>query len=259
MASTTATPTRRSARTDNSTNGTAPRTRRSTGRAGTAKDGAAASAVIRASARTKTPPHALSTTLPEGVTNAKTPPATPAPEPQAPATTHAFLLMTGSEFKVHATGCKALKADLKKSSYDTPVGFSPKDEEAAVRELWDDQIRESWDGPEDEQPSVEWLRDHSYVDTVDFHSCAKLGRLPKPPKVDAAGHKRAAKTELATRAVEAIAQMVAELPADNPIVVALGGPAETAKCAAHWVHHLPADRERWVAAGLPKPNRSDWR
>lgn len=67
------------------------------------------------------------------------------------------------------------------------------------------------------------------------------------------------KRELATRCVEAIAAMVKGLPADDPIVKALGGRPEVARVAAHWVHHLPADRARWVKAGLPKPNRSDWR
>ena len=53
--------------------------------------------------------------------------------------------------------------------------------------------------------------------------------------------------------------MVRGLDPKSPIVAALGGKDAVAMCAASWIHHLPADRERWVKAGLPKPNRSDWR
>lgn len=67
--------------------------------------------------------------------------------------------------------------------------------------------------------------------------------------------KRETKRELATRVVEAAAAMVmSELPADFPMSL-----EEAKSTVAHWLHHLPADRDRWQQAGLPRPDRSDWR
>lgn len=198
----------------------------------------------------------------EAVPDVTPPASTENKETPVPEMTHSFLLMNGSGvFQVHKADCPRVAADLKKSDYAAAMKFSPTSQEDAIRQLWDDQIREqaAGDGIKGD-PDVAYLFDHGYVGETKFHSCAKLDKIVQPkPEKDPAGAKRAAKTELATRAVEAIAAMVKDLPADNPLVTALGGPDEVAKCAAHWVHHLPADRERWVAAGLPKPDRSDWR
>lgn len=91
----------------------------------------------------------------------------------------------------------------------------------------------------------------------------KVEQTPKATKADA-------KRLLATHVVLAIASLTAQI-ADTNLADAsedtaefraiLGSftPDEIRTIASTWVHHLPADRERWVAAGLPKPDRSDWR
>ena len=83
---------------------------------------------------------------------------------------------------------------------------------------------------------------------------------PKPKS-----RKAEAKRELATQIVLAIGALVAQVQDAN---VADDGPFaliraefdadQIAAMASLWVHHLPADRERWVTV-LPAPDRSDWR
>jgi hypothetical protein len=70
---------------------------------------------------------------------------------------------------------------------------------------------------------------------------------------DAKAIKRAAKQEIARRAVQAVADAMA------------GEDASTKQDAANWIHHLPtgnvngAGSARWWPANLPRPDRSDWR
>lgn len=79
--------------------------------------------------------------------------------------------------------------------------------------------------------------------------------------------KATAKRTLATLVARSIAQMLeglAEEAKGDPdgeaaLILANFSQEEAAITAATWVHHIPADRERWVAMGLPKPDRSDWR
>lgn len=69
--------------------------------------------------------------------------------------------------------------------------------------------------------------------------------------------KAEAKRDLATRVVLAIAAM-ADALGDDDLPVAEFGRDEVRKMVSLWVHHLPADRARWVEV-LPAPDRSDWR
>lgn len=92
-----------------------------------------------------------------------------------------------------------------------------------------------------------------------------------PAKTTATGNGKAeAKRLLATLVAQAIADMAAKLAdtnmadttdetADYRFVNSHFTQDEILKIASTWVHHIPADRERWVAMGLPKPDRSDWR
>jgi hypothetical protein len=44
----------------------------------------------------------------------------------------------------------------------------------------------------------------------------------------------------------------------DQLILAEFGTEDIRKMVSLWVHHLPADRARWVAV-LPAPDRSDWR
>lgn len=86
---------------------------------------------------------------------------------------------------------------------------------------------------------------------------------PAPASAKNGNGKAEAKRLLATLVARSIAQMLEGLPTENSedskFILANFSQEEAAITAATWVHHIPADRERWVAMGLPKPDRSDWR
>jgi len=99
------------------------------------------------------------------------------------------------------------------------------------------------------------------VGATKFHGCCELDKLPgvggqTGPKGPSASS--IARKELATMCVEALAAMVNALPADHPVVREVGGQEKARVMVTSWIHHLPADRTRWLAV-LPKPDRSDWR
>lgn len=92
------------------------------------------------------------------------------------------------------------------------------------------------------------------------------------PKTDTRnGNSKAdAKRLLATHVALAIAELTSRIvdtnladttpeTAEFRAILASFSNDEIRSIASTWVHHIPADRERWVAAGLPKPDRSDWR
>lgn len=166
---------------------------------------------------------------------------------------YAYALDHAGNFQVHKPGCR----DLKKieTDYDTPGLGTASSYAEMLRDLWADQIREN-DSVPDDQKTDEWVLENYDVD-VTVSPCLRIpGSAPKPTEKPKAV-KAEAKRDLATRVVEAIADMVKSLPDD---ALALQGMTreEAARCASTWVHHLPADRERWVKV-LPKPDRSDWR
>ena len=109
--------------------------------------------------------------------------ATSARKPAAqPATTVVFYLL--NDFEVHKPGCRVIARELKKSDYAEAVPLTETTEEAVVRFLWDDQIREAYEG--DGEPSAAWLEQHSYVGSVNFHSCT--AGILTPFSAQANGH-----------------------------------------------------------------------
>jgi hypothetical protein len=107
--------------------------------------------------------------------------------------------------------------------------------------------------------------------TVEVEVLSTPATASEPAATAAKGNGKAeAKRLLATMVAQAIAKMLTELAdvnmagddqdgADYRFINAHFTQEEAAITAATWVHHIPADRERWVAMGLPKPDRSDWR
>jgi hypothetical protein len=104
---------------------------------------------------------------------------------------------------------------------------------------------------------------------VEVLSTPATDSVPAGTKSNGNG-KAEAKRLLATMVAKAIAEMLTELAnvnmagddqdeADYRFINGHFSQEEAAITAATWVHHIPADRERWVAMGLPKPDRSDWR
>ena len=164
-------------------------------------------------------------------------------DPQARTFDYAYVLESGSgAFSVHKPGCAAIKKV--KTDYAQPVVGTAATYADMVRDLWSDQIAEH-DAPEAEKATDEWVLGH-YDTDISVHSCLRPAGKPKAAKPDVATARRDAKRALATRVVRAAA--------------ALNGLTDEEKrTIAHWLHHLPADRDEWVAAGLPKPDRSDWR
>lgn len=201
-------------------------------------------------------------------------------EPQL--NTHVFLLMRNADFRVHAAGCRDIAKEMKECEYDKPAPFSPADEEAAVRELWADQIRESWDGDPSETPTTDFLHDHSYVVTVDFAPCCELDAFPAhssdgsdgkdEPKTEApaktdkptktgSGERRAAKREIARAVVTAISGMLADANGNLP-GKAVYSEDEVKRIVSQWIHHLPvhddSEHDIWWPENMPRPERSDW-
>jgi len=68
--------------------------------------------------------------------------------------------------------------------------------------------------------------------------------------------KQEARRQLADLVVKMVGEAYTSLPADSPIIAALG--TDTGQIMASWVHHLPVHRDNWPTA-LPKPNRSNWK
>jgi hypothetical protein len=163
------------------------------------------------------------------------------------------VLLVNGIFKVHAKGCKSIYRDRKKANNEFPFKAASRYE--TVAELWDDIINENVP----EQYAIRYDAVVSYYNETDFHSClADLpdgdpGRPEPETPAKAQSAKRAAKRELASLVVEAAARVMTLTPPAGMTE------DDVAKAIAHWLHHLPADRERWVATGLPKPDRSDWR
>jgi hypothetical protein len=188
-----------------------------------------------------------------------------------------FLLMNGtSDFMIHTPSCPQLKRDLGKSAYDRPQILVARDRYDAIAQLWDDQVSETEDRPEDiYAPSPErdaFLDTHGFTAATEFHRCvAKVPGFAKTQKSAASGTvKRDAKRVLATLMVEAMASRIQEIldtniadtdpeTADARAILAGIGNEEIWRTVSHWIHHFPADRARWTASGMPAPDRSDWR
>lgn len=221
------------------------------------------------------------------------PPAKPAKPTvlKTPVTVTPLLMGTGNhEFSIHLKGCKAFKAQKAKSNY---AGIEPDyevegvlNQRDVIMEVWSDQIVETWQqeehGEDEDYATVSWawLTRNGYVHSVMFHSC--LDGLPQSSKAAAKTAtetiKKSTKQDLATRVAEAAAQMLDEIFSERLIAeedepgdevkdliafrdncIAVFGSADaTRQCVAQWMHGMPVLRDRWVAAGLPVPNRSDW-
>lgn len=206
------------------------------------------------------------------------------PEPlKTPVDVLVLLMNKGSaDFVIHMDGCKSYKSQKARSAYAGLQDYRLTDvvnQLEVIRDVWDDQIREQWEeDPKNAETDYgtapwSWLNKNGYVTSVDFHSC--LDGLPQQAKAAAkAGNtKKAAKQELATLVAEFTAMMLAELLAENTesgkdtiipepaidlVKSGFKDDDEIRQCVAQWLHGLPCDRDRWVAAGMAIPDRSDW-
>jgi hypothetical protein len=204
----------------------------------------------------------------------------------------ALLMTTGrTGFEVHAIGCADIKKTVAKGKVGNRFNISADNEHDAVYEVYGDQIEESY-GTDGLQYATLEEAITGHAPDVTFNPCCKLqwgnpepakstadrnvkaavqrgraarnGQPAESPRDKAQGSgnretpkasaKQTAKRELATLVAEAAAAMVFEHAETAGI-----SQEDAAKAIAHWLHHLPVDRDRWVAAGLPKPDRSDWR
>ena len=92
-----------------------------------------------------------------------------------------FLLDRGGSFRIHKPGCRDIAKEVGDAgNYEAAVPARFADTEHAMRELWSDQIAESWDGDADVEPSVEWLVAHGYANDIVVLPCIarKLRKLP---------------------------------------------------------------------------------
>lgn len=180
-----------------------------------------------------------------------------------------FHLGIDGDFHIHTQTCPTLQRELKTSNYETAQILAAVSRRDAVLQLWDDQIREDQDIADPDDPTEPEL--NGYYHATDFHRCVvKLEGFEATTKGKANGTSlRDSKHMLATLLVEAMAAEISRILDSN-----LAGTAEDEaeartvlsgmsneliwKTASHWIHHFPADRNRWVASGMPAPDRSDW-
>jgi len=209
------------------------------------------------------------------------PPTLPQHDIEVEGTELRYLLSNGN-FHVHSATCPQTARDLPKSDYATADGGRPgtlvattaKD---AILKLWDDQLREAADTDEQREDLSllpdQFLTDHGYDAATVFHQRC-LGKIEgfQTTKAKSQGSqgKRDARRMLATLMIEAMAQKLNEIletnladttqnTKDQRFVLAGMSNEEISRTASHWVHHLPADKTRWLASGFPAPDRSDWR
>lgn len=179
-------------------------------------------------------------------------------------------VLAGGDFKVHTPTCPTLKRDLGKSDYEKPgimVAANPKD---AILSLWDDQIRESGDILDPDDPTDEELNAAGFYNSTDFHRCvSRLDGFGVAKTAKTAVTKKISKQMLATRLIEVMAKEIDRILDSNlagttkgekeaALILSGMGNAEIRQTAANWVHHFPADRDRWVQSGFAVPVRSDW-
>lgn len=178
-----------------------------------------------------------------------------------------YFLTYAGQTEVHAMTCSTGRTRAKNpqvSQYDPshPATDEVSSRVVFIRRFWADQIAES----EEDVTEDAALMTSSYAGATEFHKC--LDFLPDgitTAKVKAQAVKREAKQALATFLVTAMAAAVelmlggdAVAAEQNAVVLKGMTEDEIRKAAAHWVHHLPVNRDAWPAT-LPKPDRSDWR
>jgi hypothetical protein len=167
-------------------------------------------------------------------------------QPVTPPTTVVFYLL--DDFQVHKPGCRVIAREIKKSDYAEAVPLTETTEEAVIRFLWDDQIREAYEG--DGEPSAAWLNEHSFVTTVHFHSCTD--GILVPFTAQANGHSpREHNQELARKVLAVLTKEFADDPT-----------GEDWQKVANWLHALPtggAGWQRFWPEGFARPTSAGWR
>lgn len=99
-----------------------------------------------------------------------------------------FLLDRGGSFRIHKPGCRDIAKEVGEAgNYEAAVSEKFADAEHAMRELWSDQIAESWDGDADAEPPFEWLVAHGYAADIVILPCvARKLRWPAAAKPETA-------------------------------------------------------------------------
>lgn len=171
-------------------------------------------------------------------------------------------------YKVHTPTCPTLRRDLTKSGEDKPdtvVAANPRD---MILQLWADQIAEA-DIADPDSPTDAELE--PYFGATDAHRCvSRLEGFGSSAKAEKNGAtKKDAKQMLATRLIEAMAREIDVILDSNlagtskdeveaRLILSGMSNAEIRQGVANWVHHFPADRQRWARSGMAIPVRSDW-
>jgi hypothetical protein len=90
-----------------------------------------------------------------------------------------------SNFKVHRVGCRDIKRELTEHHLEPAHVAEYATVEQIVRGEWADQIGDNWDYAQGD-PSLEYLAEHGFVDSIDVLPCIARKLVALPPYGDAA-------------------------------------------------------------------------
>ena len=187
-----------------------------------------------------------------------------------------YILVSGN-FQVHSATCKQPARDISQhlTDYAQPATLVAINMKHAITQLWDDQLRDQHDTPEDPDDTPEsYLDEHGYTSSTQFHArcLSKVEGFQQATKSKANSQgKRDARRLLALQMIKAMASELNQIKSAN--LADAGGNGEEStraeilrgmsneeidRTASHWVHHLPAPHALWAATGFPIPTRSDW-
>lgn len=173
-------------------------------------------------------------------------------KPRTPRKPLVFLLARDGQFRVHKADCRDVSKEIKEAgNYEKAEPADWTSKEDAIRDLWSDQIHESYDGKGN--APLAFLHEHGFVGSVDFLSCTDslLKPLPAQAKAEDNGASpREHNQALAVRLVELVAkEFGGESKADQIKI-------------ANWLHALPtggAGWQRYWPQGFARPTSAGWR